>query len=67
MLVKRWSWVLEGIKGTTAVLLTEQVGHMDDAALHRLLETEAGLDLTKVTMKRGPVYTFVNFNFEVND
>ena len=60
MLLEQWS--ADGIRGSTALFLTEHVSTMDDAALQDFL-TEHGLDLGNagVTIVRDDEHVFVNF------
>ena len=37
LLLEQWKWVMEGISGWTAVLLTAHVAHVDEAGLLDLL------------------------------
>jgi hypothetical protein len=63
LLIERWS--ADGVTGSTAVFLTEQVAGMSDSEVQRFLEDRAGVDLAGgVTITRRETHTFVNFGFE---
>ena len=54
----------DGVKGMSAIFLTEHVAGMDDVALQKWL-VDHEMDLGGgVTMARGKTHTFVNFGFE---
>jgi hypothetical protein len=58
------SWSGDGVRGSTAVFLTETVAGMTDATLQKLL-TDRGVDLGGgATIARRQTHTFVNFGFE---
>jgi hypothetical protein len=62
-LMEKWTW--EGVRGMTAVFLTQHVSKMDDAALTQFLNEQAGLDIavSGITMVRQEEHTFLNFGF----
>jgi len=58
-------WTSDGVRGSTAVFLTEDVARTDDNALKQALKG-AEIDVhDPVTITRGETHTFVNFNFEI--
>ncbi len=63
LLLEEWSF--EGIRGETAVFLSEHVAGKDDAALENFLREQAGVDVSgSVTVVRRGEYVLVNFGFE---
>jgi hypothetical protein len=59
-------WTADGIRGFSAIFLTESVSGLDDAALTQFLNEQAGLNvaISGTTIVRREKYTFVNFGFE---
>ena len=57
------SWTRDGVKGMSAIFLTEHVAGMSDAALENFLP-DHGVDLGVVTIARRETHTFVNFGFK---
>lgn len=63
VLLEQWS--ADGVMGLSAILLARDSAGLDDEALKRLLQEQAGLDLSgPVTICRRDGHTFVNFGFE---
>jgi hypothetical protein len=64
ILIERWSWRFESLRGSSAVFLNQHVAGMDDSELQRFLTAQAGVDLAGgVTVSRRDAHTFVNFGF----
>ncbi len=61
VLLEQWSW--EGITGMSAVFLTQHVAGLDDSQLLQLLESAVNTNIGSTTIKKEPVYTFVNYGF----
>ena len=60
---EKWRW--EGIEAESIIFLSEDVKRLDDAALEAEVRKSPLVEKdSKVTMKRGEKYTFVNFNFQ---
>jgi hypothetical protein len=58
-------WTADGIRGSTAVFLTEHVSGMDDAALQKFFNEHAGIvELGETTIVRRAEHVFVNFGFQ---
>jgi hypothetical protein len=67
LLIERWSWRFEGLRGSSAVFLNEHLAGMDDGDLQEFLTERAGVDLAGgVTISRREAHTFVNFAFVAN-
>lgn len=63
ILLEKWS--ADGVRGCTAVFLTDNAAAMDDVALRSFLTEKAGLPLKgSVTIVRREQHTFLNFGFE---
>ena len=59
------NWSADGIRGSTAVFLTQHVSGMDDDALQQFLKEHAGVvELGETTIVRRAEHVFVNFGFE---
>ena len=60
-------WIADGIRGSTALFLTEHVSELDDAELQDLL-TKHGFDLgsSGVTIVRDDEHVYINFGFVAN-
>jgi len=62
VLIERWNF--DGICGSSAILLADQIPNMDDAAIRECLQ-KAGFDLGgSTTVVRNGDFVFVNFGFE---
>jgi len=60
---QKWSW--GGIRAESIIFLTEDVKDMNDKALEdEVREGPLVRKDSKVTIKRGDEFTFVNFNFK---
>lgn len=56
------SWIFDGIKGSSAIFLTEHVGSLDDESIKTLLGETFGLELgDNVTVKRDGSHVYVNY------
>jgi len=65
ILIERWSWRFEGLRGSSAVFLNHYVAGMDDGDLQKFLTEKAEVDLDGgVTVSRREMHTFVNFGFQ---
>lgn len=61
------NWNADGVRGMTAVFLTEHLARMDDAALRRFLTEKAGIEIGEgsITIVRREEHVFFNFGFEI--
>lgn len=58
-------WYWEGIDGETLIFKTKDVQAWSEQQLMELVRTYPGYTLySGYTMKRGEIFTFVNYNFE---
>jgi hypothetical protein len=57
-------WSADGIKGSSAVFLTEHVAQMSDSELQQWLADQRVNLGGRVTIAREATHTFVNFGFE---
>jgi hypothetical protein len=65
ILIERWSWRFESLRGSSAVFLNQHVAGIDDGDLQKFLTEEAGVNLAGgVTIARREMFTYVNFAFE---
>ena len=59
-------WSADGVRGKTAIFLTEHVEKMDDAELRRFFVEKAGVEIEgSVTIVRREEHVFFNFGFEI--
>ena len=57
-----WSWDGD-IEGDSVIFCSEDVATLSDEALKALVREHFKLTKDDFTFKRGPQYTFLNFNF----
>jgi hypothetical protein len=59
-------WTADGVRGFSAIFLTEHVSGLDDAALVQFMNEQSGLNVagSGMTFVRRDEHTFVNFGFE---
>ena len=62
---QKWSW--EGITAESIIFMSEDVAEMSDEELEQMVQSSPIVtDDLGVTISRGEVYTFVNFNFVID-
>lgn len=62
---ENWEW--DGVYGDSAIFYTDDVKHMSDEELKKLVSPLLKEPGSAVTIKRKEKYTFTNFNFEMVD
>lgn len=63
VLYEKWEW--DGIKAESVIFLDEDVAHLKDKEIEKIVKSSPIFKGGSITLKRGETgFTFVNFNFE---